>query len=313
MSTEAGQPPAAGLSPSQRRTLEALRRSGEPLVFDGGFVDELVAEVTDALDQFADRLDGAELVVSKHRLASVLDCETHHLARSDFEWTAANAKGTVAHRAIQLLLSWRGEPTPIDLVDEAMARLIEEERGIGSWIGGLGDADVADLRGQSAVRVTQFLEHFPPLSTRWHPVTEASVRWPVQGPVMLFGKVDLAFGPPSGAESRKVIIDLKTGRPSPRHRQDLGYYALLETLTRRVPPRKVATFYLDAGEPQAEDVSERLLRSALRRTLDGIHALVELEVEGRDPTVRPGHTCRWCPLASECEPGQRWLESADGE
>ena len=38
-----------------------------------------------------------------------------------------------------------------------------------------------------------------------------------------------------------------------------------------VPPRKLATFYLDAAEAQAEDVSERLLRTAVRRTLDGIN------------------------------------------
>ena len=58
------------------------------------------------------------------------------------------------------------------------------------------------------------------------------------------------IGRPAGDESRKVIIDLKTGRPNARHRQDLGFYALLETLARGVPPRKLATFYLDASEAQ---------------------------------------------------------------
>ena len=80
-----------------------------------------------------------------------------------------------------------------------------------------------------------------------------------------------------------MIIDLKTGRPNARHRQDLGFYALIETLARDVPPRKLATFYLDASEAQSEDVSERLLRSAIRRTLDGINAIIELEYEGRTP------------------------------
>jgi CRISPR/Cas system-associated exonuclease Cas4 (RecB family) len=53
-------------------------------------------------------------------------------------------------------------------------------------------------------------------------------------------------------------------------------------------------------------VSERSLRSALRRTLDGINAIVELEVEGRPPRKRPGWSCRWCPLADECEEGRSW-------
>ena len=93
-----------------------------------------------------------------------------------------------------------------------------------------------------------------------------------------------------------------------RHRQDLGFYALLETLVRSVPPRRLATFYLDAAETQAEDVSERLLRTSVRRTLDAINAIVELQSEGRPPVRRPGVTCRWCPLAESCDEGQAYLD-----
>ena len=124
---------------------------------------------------------------------------------------------------------------------------------------------------------------------------------------------DLMSGRPSGDESRKVIIDLKTGRPNARHRQDLGFYALIETLARDVPPRKLATFYLDASEAQSEDVSERLLRSAIRRTLDGINAIIELEYEGRAPIRRPGSSCRWCPLADTCPDGRQYLDGASDD
>ena len=297
------------LSPVQQRTLAALRRSGDPLVFDIEFVDELRTEMRAAIDDIAGQLgETTELWVSKHSLATVLDCEEFHLLPDEFEWTPANAKGTIAHKAIELMLSWRGEPTPTDLVDEAMARLADEQRGIGQWIDTLTAGDDADVRSQSITRVTQFQEGFPPLSKRWAPVTEASVRWPNDGPITLSGKVDLMFGRPAGRESRKVIIDVKTGRPSPRHRQDLGFYALVETLVREVPPRKIATFYLDAGEAQTEDVSERLLESAMRRTLDGIQAMVELNVLGRRPVRRPGTTCRWCPIANDCADGQAYLD-----
>jgi hypothetical protein len=309
----------AGLTPVQQRTLDRLRRSGEAVRFDPDLIAELRVEMRSSLDHFAERLDRAatergeavpDVFVSKHRVGAALDCEEHFLAtRDDFAWSPANAKGTIAHRAIQLLLSWRGEPAPLDLVDEAMARLVDEERGIGAWLAGLSPADEADVRGQTAQRVTQFLEGFPPLRKEWHPMTEAPVRWPNDGPIVLSGKVDLVFGRPAGDEARKVIIDLKTGRPNVRHRQDLGFYALIETLVRGVPPRKVATFYLDAGETQSEDVGEPLLRSAVRRTLDGINALVQLEVEGRPPVRRPGVTCRWCPLADSCDDGRTWLAS----
>ncbi|MEO1058920.1 MAG: PD-(D/E)XK nuclease family protein [Actinomycetota bacterium] len=297
------------LTPSQQRTLESLRRSDEPLVFDPDLVAEIREEMTDALASFAARMpEGAELWVSKHRIATVLDCEEHHLVPDDFAWTPATARGQVAHRAIQLQLSWRGEPSPTELVDEAIARLADEERGIGSWIAGLSDADTADLRGGSVERVTKFVEAFPPLDRRWNPVTEAGARWPLDGPIVLQARVDLMLGRPSGSESRKVIIDLKTGGPSPRHRQDLGFYALIETLAREVPPRKLATYYLDASQAQVEEVSEGLLRTAMRRTLDGIHALVELEHEARTPTRTPGVTCRWCPLSTECPEGHAHLE-----
>jgi CRISPR/Cas system-associated exonuclease Cas4 (RecB family) len=293
----------------QVRTLDALRRSGEPLVFDPDLVADIRTEMRVALDEFAERLrPNQEVWISKHKVGSALECEEFHLLPDDFEWKPATAKGQVAHRAIQLILSWRGEPNPTELVDEAMARLADEERGIGQWIAALSPADEADLRGQSVERVTKFMECFPPLDKRSNPMTESSVRWPNDGPIVLSGKVDLVMGRPRGSEASKVIVDLKTGRPSPRHRQDLGFYALLETLSRSVPPRKLATFYLDAAEAQAEDVSERLLRSAVRRTLDAVNAIVELESEGRPPVRRAGVTCRWCPLADTCDDGRAYLD-----
>ena len=269
------------LTPVQVRTLEALRRSGDPLVFDPDLVADIRTEMRVALDDFAERLQpNQEVFIPKHKIATALDCEEFHVLPDDFEWRPAIAKGQVAHRAIQLLLSWRGEANPTDLVDEAMARLADEERGIGAWIAALSPADEADLRGQSVERLTKFMESFPPLDRRANPVTEAAARWPNDGPILLQARVDLMIGRPSGNESRKVIIDLKTGRPNVRHRQDLGFYALLETLARGVPPRKLATFYLDAAEAQAEDVSERLLRSAVRRTLDGINAIRRARIRG---------------------------------
>lgn len=304
--------PLSALTPLQRKTLDALRRSPEPLVFDEDLIADIRTEMRVALDHFAERLDdGQDLFVTKHRIASVLDCEAHFLAPDEFEWTPATAKGQIAHRAIQLLLGWRGEPSPTELVDEAMARLADEDRGIGMWIATLDKADEADARGLSTERVTKFVESFPPLDRRANPVTEAAAQWPVSGPILLRARVDMMIGRPQGNESRKVIIDLKTGRVGPRHRQDLGFYALVETLVRGVPPRKLATFYLDAGEAQTEDVSERLLRTAVRRTLDGINAMVELGAEQRPPVKRPGSSCRWCPLAESCEEGQAHLATFD--
>jgi PD-(D/E)XK nuclease superfamily len=299
------------LNPAQERTLVHLRRTTEPLVFAESLVDELRAEATEALAHFADRLDGHTLFITKHTLSSIHECEVHHLQPDDFEWTPARAKGQVAHKAIQLLLNWRGEPSPRDLVDESMARLADEERDFGRWIAGLSPGDDADLRGQAVERVTKFVEAFPPLDRRSNPVTEAAAQWPLDHPILLRARVDLVMGRPEGRESRKLIIDLKTGRVSPRHREDLRFYALVETLVRDVPPRKLATFYLDAAQPLAEDVTEGVLRAALRRTLDGIHRLIELQVEGAKPVKRVGGPCRWCPLRGECAEGIAYLAGDD--
>jgi hypothetical protein len=310
--SEPNGPAAGALTPVQLRTLDALRRAGEPLVFADEFVTDLHDEMNTAIGHFSERLGSSELFVSKHKLASVLGCEAHHVAPKDFSWRPATARGQVSHRAIQLLLTWRGEPTPVELVDDAMERLADDEySGLGAWIATLEPGDEADLRGQATERVTKFIECFPPLDQRSNPLTESKTRWPARGQIVLAGQADLTIGKPRGDESTKVIIDLKTGGGSPRHRQDLGFYALIETLSRRVPPRKVATFYLDAAEAQTEDVSERLLRTALRRTLDGINAMVELEAEDRPPIKRPGAGCRWCPLAGECDEGIAHLASRE--
>ena len=323
MTDEQSAPSGGGLTPVQQRTLDALRRTEPPVVFDPDFIAELRADTQAALADLGERLlhgdgdDGGHgqghatgLFVTKHGIAGVLACEAHYLAPDDFAWSPARARGQVSHKAIQLLLNWRGEPTPADLVDEALARLADEPHKLGDYVAGLGPGDEADLRGQAVERVTKFLECFPPLDRRWHPMTEASAQYPLDGPIVLRARVDLVIGRPVARESRKVIIDLKSGRIMPRHREDLRFYALVETLCRDVPPRKLATFSLDSGAAVVEDVVSAHLRSALRRTLDAIERMIELRVERRDPQRTPGVSCRWCPLLDECEPGRASLAEA---
>jgi hypothetical protein len=292
------------LTPAQERNLGLLRRAEQPVEFSVDFVESLRDDATEALAHFTERLDGATMFVTKHTLSSVHDCEAHFLAPDEFAWTPARAKGQVAHRAIQLAINWRGEPTPRDLVDE---------RDFGRWVAGLSPADEADLRSMSIDRVTKFVETFPPLPSGSHPVTEAAAQWPLDHPILLRARVDISMGKPRGRESTKVIVDLKSGRVNARHREDLRFYALIETLVRDVPPRLLATFYLDSAQPVVEQVTEGVLQTALRRTLDGIHHLVRLQVEGDPPTRTAGASCRWCPLADDCAPGQAYLRGSDGD
>lgn len=304
-------PDTPELSPLQNKTLGLLRRAGDPLVFDTAFIASLRADVDEAFEGFHERLGDERIFISKHRLSSVLGCEVQHLHDDEFSWSPAVAGGQIAHRAIQLMVNWRGDPVPADVIDEALARLANEDTSIGEWIAGRSEADLADLRGFAVDKLIKFQECFPPLDRRAAPTVESSVRWPLDGPIVLSGKVDLTIGRPAGAESRKVIIDLKTGWVSPKHREDLRFYALVETLRTQVPPRKLASFYLDAGEPVVEDVNERVLLTATRRMLDGVNAEIELRFEGRHPVKRPGVSCRWCPLQADCAEGRAYLSGRD--
>lgn len=298
---------ATELTPLQSKTLGLLRRSDEPVVFAPEFVESVRADMVEAFEAFAERLGDETVYMSKHRLTTALGCEAQHMADDGFAWSIQSAVGRVAHRAIELMINWRGDPIPRDLVDEALARLADDESDFGDWIAGRSEADTADLRGRATDKVTKFQECFPPLPARFAPRTESSIRWPNEGPIMLSGKVDLAIGRPAGAESRKVIIDLKTGWVSSNHREDLRFYALVDTLRSGVPPRKLASFYLDSGEPVIEDVTENVLRAAARRTLDAIDIEIELRFEGRAPIKRPGTPCRWCSLARTCDEGSAYL------
>ena len=251
------------------------------------------------------------LFISKRALGMIHGCEARYLAdkNEEFTWSIPAARGSVAHKAIELLVAHRGNPTPLDLVEGAMARIEADERSLSAFIQELNEAERAELSGRANDFVTTFTETFPPLSRKWVPVAESSVRAMLcQDSLTLMGRVDLSLGRARGHEAGKVLIDLKTGAPSHAHMEDLRFYALLETLKIGVPPRLLVNYYLDAGEPRNETVTVDLLWSAAQRVVDGVVKLVELEgPEPRSPNKTPGHNCRFCPLNDTCEEGIRHL------
>lgn len=299
------------LTPTQQRTLDLIRRDPEPLVFPEPFVQGLLAEATAAVAELSERLQGESLWVSKGFLAKVHGCEVRHLAPDDFAWKPSTAAGFVAHKAIELSLNWRGEPHPAAVVDDAMARLADQPDNRGAYVAGLSDGEWAELRSRAIDRTTKFLQDFPPLPMGAQPVLEAAARWKPAGTIELTGKVDLVVGRPTGRESRLLIIDFKSGNRSHHHRDDLRFYALVQTLRQQVPPRKLVTYYLDYAESDVEDVTEGLLHSALARTLEGIERHIELTVERRPPEKRVGVACRWCALQAGCAEGTAFLAEHD--
>jgi RecB family exonuclease len=157
--------------------------------------------------------------------------------------------------------------------------------------------------------VSAFAELWPPLSRHWMPRTETAVRAELcGGKVVLSGRVDLSLGAPEGDRAGRVLVDLKTGGSSAGHLHDLRFYALLETMRSGVPPLRLATSYLEAGDLAVEEVDEDVLEAAVRRTVQGAKAVVELRLGLRSPAVRPNPACRWCPARTSCDGAVRWEE-----
>lgn len=252
------------------------------------------------------------LRVTKHWLTVIHGCEVQFLAERDapFSWNINTVRGTIVHKAIELLINWKNDPSPIIIVDAAITSVVNNPRESASeFVASLTAEELAELRGTVVGAVTTYTECFPPLKPQWRPVVESPLRYALfNESIVLSARLDLVIGLPG----RKVIIDLKTGRITPNHRDDLRFYALVDTLRSRQPPRRLATYSLDAARLDAEDVSEGVLQAAVRRTADGARAMAEVVTKKRDPVKRPGSQCRWCPVFDQCDEGQRHLRSANG-
>ncbi|MDZ7732071.1 MAG: PD-(D/E)XK nuclease family protein [Acidimicrobiia bacterium] len=291
---ETGHPPPgraapdtdAGRNPTQQQVVALLGRSRADWPdFDAGLRHELRAELEAGLAPVADRLpEGDDLFLSKHALTGVHGCEASYLADLDagFAWTVPMARGQVAHKAIELSVHWRGESVPLQLVDEALARLEHADSSLADWLQTLTEVELAELRSAANERVAKFLESFPTLKSAWRPVLESPATAELcDGRVVLRGRVDLTLGRAEGTRPGKVLVDLKTGTFSPNHVDDLRFYALVETLRLGTPPRLLATFYLDSGTPRPEEVTEAVLDAAVRAHRGGGRPA------GRAPDTKP--------------------------
>lgn len=308
------------LNPAQRALRDALGATrGERPTFPADLGPRLRAQLEDGLRPLIvvlDTLGIDKLWVSKHKVSSIHGCEVRFLAEDDrgFEgWTVPMARGTVAHRAIELSMHVRGEPVPAQLVDHTLATLTEgETNGLADWLQSIGELERADLRGAAIDQVCAFLESWPPLDPRWRPRSESKVRVDLlDDRITLSGKVDLTLGVAEGTLAGKVLVDLKTGGFSPVHVDDLRFYALAETIKVGVPPRRVATHYLESGNLVPEDVSEPLLMSAAARVVDAVNRWLELKAGRLVPVLKPSATCRWCPVLAECDNGRQHLAAVD--
>jgi hypothetical protein len=298
------------LNPAQQDVVDLLGAPrGEWPTFDPELRHHLRTLLDEGLAPLVPEIGEDTVWVSKYRLREVHGCEVRFVAEQEgFVPSAATARGAVTHKAIELTLNLPGDTPPLDLVDEAIARLQQSDAWLADWLTTCGDAERAEVRAEANDLLVKFLDCWPPLRSQWRPAPESRLNYDLfDGRIVLAGKVDLALGRAEGDRAGKVLIDLKTGRFSPTHRDDLRFYALVETMRLGVPPRRLATHYLDSGRLQPEDVTVDLLEAAVARTIDGVTAMVELRDPHRALIKKPGPACGWCALADDCEEGQAWL------
>jgi hypothetical protein len=295
------------LSPSQRRTLDRLIGPGERPLFSA----DVVSRLRDRIEEAVRAVELAEpLWLGKSSLNDLARCAGLFDAirageRGPFSFTPRFAAGRLAHKAVELEVAGREDRDPHGLVEEAAARLVDDEAFRGFW-DGLDGLRRDETLMDAAKTLELFRSTMPPLrrmrrelapSTEWHVRVEL-----LGGAVMLSGTMDLVLGSASPVEAgraTRLAIDLKTGRAWPEHAEDMRFYALLLALRFGVPPYRVATLYLESGEWQAEDVDERILDRAAERVIGAVRAVAASEA-GRALDLSPGHYCRWCPRSAVC-------------
>ncbi len=310
---------ALALLPAQQATLNAIRSPIEHRpAYTADFASELRDELERALAGLVDAAHAVEnrsLWVSKRMLAGVFGCEARYLAdeRTPFAWTVPTARGTVLHKAVELSAHQEFEPDAA--VEAALERLVASDDNLGNFLADASAGEYAELKANCVALLTRFSETFPPLPKVWRPAVEVRARTSIcGGAIVLSGKYDLTLGSPAPLgddeghqRAGKVIIDLKTGSRSGTDPEDLRFYALIETLSVRVPPLGIGSFYVAEGRIEHEAVTVDVLQSAIRRTVEGIARYIELHTDEREPHRHPGPACSWCPISEQCEPGQLWL------
>jgi hypothetical protein len=300
------------LSPEQQRVLDRLGASrADWPEFDPELRPQLRAELEDRLSGIATRIDPAQpLWLNKFALEAVHGCEAKFLAdrANKFEWSPPLARGSVSHKAIELAIMRTDRPTSLALVDDAIGSLTNADRSLGDWLRTCGETARAEVRSEANNRVAAFMECFPPLKEQWNPRLEFQTQARLaDGRIFLSGKPDLTLGQNDGVRAGKVIVDYKTGRVSQSHAADLRFYALLEALRTGLPPRMVASYYLDQGDMHTESITEESLRAAVDRVVDAAGRIVTLDAEERSPQLVTGPPCRWCGIQPDCAEGTAYL------
>lgn len=298
------------LTPTQAETLARLRPSRDGrTVWEPHVRVEFRTWLEEEFSKIVEQLE-KPLWVSKHALSTIHSCQARWRAErdEDFAWSVPLARGQITHEAIRLSVHWKGDHDPEQLCRESLALLTNSDTSLGDWLQTCGDAEQAQLMSETVALTSNFFESFPPIQRAWKATTESGRKAEFcDDMIVLSGKLDLTLGGPEGTTAGRVILDIKTGAHRPEHREDLRFYALLELLRVGVAPLAVATFYVDSGRMELEEVSSNTIEAAVRRTVDGTAMMAAILAEHHEPEETPSGSCRFCCRLDTCETGKNEL------
>jgi hypothetical protein len=291
------------LTRAQRRTLEQLIGTGPAPPFDASVGERVRSRLDEALLALTTHVaQDSAIWLGKHRLTDRERCEGLFLSNlagegPPFAHSARTAAGAMFHKAMEVDIVTERGFDPRTVCERAAARL-EEDGSFGPYWMTLQPFDRADLMAEAGRHLTLFRDSFPPLVRQWAPQPELTFRAHLAGGrVVLSGTPDLVLG-----RGRRLVLDFKSGRAWPDHAEDMRFYALLVLLRAGVAPYRVATFFLDSGEWQAEDVGEEMLVRACDRVVDSVRVAAAPQPGDpvREPRLQAGVWCGWCPRKEWC-------------
>ncbi|HEX9300513.1 MAG TPA: PD-(D/E)XK nuclease family protein [Actinomycetota bacterium] len=296
------------LTDPQRRTLQLLIGTGDRPMFPA----DLAQRLRDRIEAPARSLDLPEtLWLGKEKLNDLGRCEGAFSSKiageaPPFEHGRASATGVLQHRAIEVVVGARDPIDPHTAAELSVRRTVEKEERFADYWAGLQPSDRDDIQMEVVRRTILFEGSFPPLRElrrELTPATELSVRAELLGGALVVsGKLDLLLGAPDRLEpmrATRIAIDLKTGGAYPQYAEDNRLYALVLALRFGVPPFRVASFFLEGGTWQAEDVDEGTLFHAADRVVEAARSAAAIH-NGREPALTAGPWCGWCPRLHVC-------------
>lgn len=255
--------------------------------------------------------DVLPLRLPKSRLADLGRCERLALARFetptfDDEMTEARFRGMALDRfVVHQLVAGR----LLDPVTELRGALAAE----GEWAA-LDHLDsMDDVEAQAALwpLVGAVTDAWSAVDAEWVPRTQSPAMLSLaDGAVVCSGLLDVEFGGPVAGRPG-AVVEVKSGRPSAAHADEVYLYALVVALRDKVAPAEVARWY-PGGGPVGLPVTTAVVETAARRLGDGIEQWAQLRA-GRPAEEHAGWWCRFCPVADECPSARTDTPVEDGE